>query len=87
MNLVSVLVAPAIVAMSVGAGANDRLRYSIAGGAVLVIIVAVWFSKRRTVALDTYDPGATSPPPAAIEPAPTVDQPARDVEPRKSRTT
>ncbi|MGH3337469.1 MAG: sodium/proton-translocating pyrophosphatase, partial [Propionibacteriaceae bacterium] len=43
MNLVSVLVAPAIVAMSVGAEANDRLRYSIAAGAVVVIVGAVWF--------------------------------------------
>jgi K(+)-stimulated pyrophosphate-energized sodium pump len=76
MNLVSVLVAPAIVAMSVGAEANDRLRYSIAGGATLVIVVAVWFSKRRAVALDSYDPGATAPPATAIEPVPTIDAPA-----------
>jgi K(+)-stimulated pyrophosphate-energized sodium pump len=76
MNLVSVLVAPAIVAMSVGAEANDRLRYSIAGGATLVIVVAVWFSKRRAVALDSHDPGATAPPATAIEPVPTIDAPA-----------
>jgi K(+)-stimulated pyrophosphate-energized sodium pump len=87
MNLVSVLVAPAIVAMSVGADANDQLRYSIAGGAALVIVVAVWFSKRRTVALDSYDPGARIPPPTAIEPASTVDEPAEQPTPRKSRTT
>jgi K(+)-stimulated pyrophosphate-energized sodium pump len=87
MNLVSVLVAPAIVAMSVGADANDRLRYSIAGGAALVIVVAVWFSKRRTVALDSYDPGARIPPPTAIEPASKVDEPAEQPTPRKSRTT
>jgi K(+)-stimulated pyrophosphate-energized sodium pump len=87
MNLVSVLVAPAIVAMSVGAEANDRLRYSIAGGAVLVIMAAVWFSKRRPVALDSYDPGATGPPPSAIEPAPTIDQPAEQTSARKSTTS
>jgi hypothetical protein len=63
------------------------LRYSIAGGAVLVIMVAVWFSKRRTVALDSYDPGATGPPPSAIEPAPTIDQPAEQTSARKSTTS
>jgi K(+)-stimulated pyrophosphate-energized sodium pump len=87
MNLVSVLVAPAIVAMSVGADANDRLRYAIAGGATLVIVVAVWFSKRKTVALDSYDAGRAAPPPAAIEPAPTIEGPAEPTATRKSPTT
>ena len=61
MNLVSVLVAPAIVAMSVGDDANDALRYSIAVGAVLVIVGAVWFSKRRAVALDAGGSGEAEP--------------------------
>ncbi|HJU98379.1 MAG TPA: sodium-translocating pyrophosphatase [Jiangellaceae bacterium] len=61
MNLVSVLVAPAIVAMSVGDEANDALRYSIAVGAALVIVGAVWFSKRRAVALDAGGSGEAEP--------------------------
>ncbi|HEU0213945.1 MAG TPA: sodium-translocating pyrophosphatase [Jiangellaceae bacterium] len=61
MNLVSVLVAPAIVAMSVGDDANDALRYSIAVGAALVIVGAVWFSKRRAVALDAGGSGEAEP--------------------------
>jgi K(+)-stimulated pyrophosphate-energized sodium pump len=61
MNLVSVLVAPAIVAMSVGDDANDALRYSIAVGAALVIVGAVWFSKRRTVAVDAGGSGEAEP--------------------------
>jgi K(+)-stimulated pyrophosphate-energized sodium pump len=61
MNLVSVLVAPAIVAMSVGDDANDALRYSIAVGAALVIVGAVWFSKRRTVALGAGGSGEAEP--------------------------
>jgi K(+)-stimulated pyrophosphate-energized sodium pump len=61
MNLVSVLVAPAIVAMSVGDDANDALRYSLAIGAALVIVGAVWFSKRRPVALDAGDTGDSEP--------------------------
>ncbi|HET6729960.1 MAG TPA: sodium-translocating pyrophosphatase [Jiangellaceae bacterium] len=61
MNLVSVLVAPAIVAMSVGDDANDVLRYSLAIGAALVIVGAVWFSKRRPVALDSGDTGDSEP--------------------------
>jgi K(+)-stimulated pyrophosphate-energized sodium pump len=61
MNLVSVLVAPAIVIMSVGDDANDALRYSLAIGAALVIVGAVWFSKRRPVALDAGGSGETEP--------------------------
>ncbi|MGH8839641.1 MAG: sodium-translocating pyrophosphatase [Jiangellaceae bacterium] len=61
MNLVSVLVAPAIVAVSVGDDANDALRYSLAIGAALVIVGAVWFSKRRPVALDAGDTGDSEP--------------------------
>jgi hypothetical protein len=73
--------------MSVGADANDRLRYAIAGGAALVIVVAVWFSKRKTVALDPSDAGRAAPPPAAIEPAPTIEGPAEPTATRKSPTT
>jgi len=52
MNLVSVLVAPAIVTVSVGEGANDTLRYGIALTAVVVVVAAVVVSKRRPVAIE-----------------------------------
>jgi len=58
MNLVSVLVAPVIVSMSVGDDANDGLRITIAIVAALIVVVAVWVSKRRPIALDS---GETEP--------------------------
>jgi K(+)-stimulated pyrophosphate-energized sodium pump len=48
MNLVSVLIAPAIVAMSVGSGANPVVRLTIAAVAVAIIVAAVVVTKRRT---------------------------------------
>lgn len=56
MNLVSVLIAPAIVSMSVGADANDGLRYTIALVAVAIIVGAVWFSKRRSAIIGEDEP-------------------------------
>jgi K(+)-stimulated pyrophosphate-energized sodium pump len=53
MNLVSVLIAPAIVTFSVGSSASGVWRTVIALIAVVVIVVAVVVSKRRTSALDT----------------------------------
>src|SRR6476620_1249239 len=49
MNLVSVLIAPAIVAFSVGNGANTGIRLAIAAVAVAIIVVAVVISKRRSI--------------------------------------
>ncbi|GLZ32960.1 K(+)-insensitive pyrophosphate-energized proton pump [Lentzea sp. NBRC 105346] len=51
MNLVSVLIAPAIVAFTVGDGANDAIRFIIAAVAAIVIIGAVTVSKRRGTAI------------------------------------
>jgi K(+)-stimulated pyrophosphate-energized sodium pump len=59
MNLVSVLIAPAIVAFSVGASASTVLRIVIALVAVAVIVVAVVISKRRPTAIE--DTPADSP--------------------------
>ena len=47
MNLVSVLIAPAIVAFSVGSGANPAVRLAIAAVAVVIIVAAVVVTKRR----------------------------------------
>jgi K(+)-stimulated pyrophosphate-energized sodium pump len=49
MNLVALIIAPAVVALSVGEDANTGLRVVIALGAVLVIVISVVISKRRSV--------------------------------------
>jgi K(+)-stimulated pyrophosphate-energized sodium pump len=49
MNLVAVLIAPAIVQLTVGEHASSPLRYGIAGGASLIIVIAIVITKRRTV--------------------------------------
>ncbi len=51
MNLVALLIAPAIVAMSVGDGANTALRWVIALAAFAIIVAAVWVSKQRDLAI------------------------------------
>jgi len=53
MNLVSVLIAPAVVALSVGAGANTAVRVTIAIVAAAIIVVAVYVSKRRQIAISS----------------------------------
>ncbi len=63
MNLVSVLIAPAIVTMSVGSDQNDALRYTIAIIATAIIVGSVWFSKRRSAVIGDDEPateGASS---------------------------
>ena len=51
MNLVALLIAPAIVTMSLGASANTTLRWAIALVAAAIVIVAVVISKRRPIAV------------------------------------
>ncbi|MFE9402211.1 sodium-translocating pyrophosphatase [Streptomyces sp. NPDC006530] len=51
MNLVALLIAPAIVKFSYGDDANPAVRGIVAGFAILVIIGAVYVSKRRSVAV------------------------------------
>ncbi len=51
MNLVALLIAPAIVTMSVGDDANPLLRWSIAMVSAAIIVGAVWVSKRRGLAI------------------------------------
>jgi K(+)-stimulated pyrophosphate-energized sodium pump len=55
MNLVSLLIAPAVVAMSVGTEENDPLRIGIAAVAALIIAGAVYISKRRSIAIGDVD--------------------------------
>ncbi|MGN6331938.1 MAG: sodium-translocating pyrophosphatase [Motilibacteraceae bacterium] len=51
MNLVSVLIAPAVVQLSVGDNANTAVRIIISLVAVAIIIGSVVFSKRQSVAI------------------------------------
>ncbi|HVE28417.1 MAG TPA: sodium-translocating pyrophosphatase [Sporichthya sp.] len=51
MNLVSLLIAPAVVKLTVGSDENDALRISIAAVALLIIIGAVVNSKRKSIAV------------------------------------
>ena len=51
MNLVSLLIAPAIVSLSIGDDASDVVRILIALGAAAVIVGAVYVSKRRSIAV------------------------------------
>jgi K(+)-stimulated pyrophosphate-energized sodium pump len=52
MNLVSLLIAPAVVQLSIGNDANAGLRWVIAIAAVAVVVGAVVFSKRRAVTVE-----------------------------------
>ncbi len=60
MNLVALLIAPAVVGLSVGAGANTLLRWGIAIGAVLIVVGAVIVSKRRPIAVGSEQPTSSS---------------------------
>jgi K(+)-stimulated pyrophosphate-energized sodium pump len=62
MNLVSLLIAPAIVSLSIGKDANTGIRMVISLAAVAVIIVAVVLSKRRSIAVAEEPDTATAPP-------------------------
>jgi K(+)-stimulated pyrophosphate-energized sodium pump len=50
MNLVSLLIAPAVILYSTGSDANTALRITIAVVAALIVVTAVTISKRRPVA-------------------------------------
>jgi K(+)-stimulated pyrophosphate-energized sodium pump len=64
MNLVSVLIAPAVVALSIGPSANPAIRIPIAVVAFLGIAVAVYVSKRRSTAI--ADSNTDAPTPASV---------------------
>ena len=49
MNLVSVLIAPAIVTLTVGTGANPMIRWAIALTALAIVVVAVTISRNREI--------------------------------------
>ncbi|HEX2175564.1 MAG TPA: sodium-translocating pyrophosphatase [Nocardioidaceae bacterium] len=55
MNLVSLLIAPSVIALSIGEDANDPVRIAIAVVAALIIAAAIYISKRRSVAIGDVD--------------------------------
>jgi K(+)-stimulated pyrophosphate-energized sodium pump len=57
MNLVSLLIAPAVVTYSVGDDANKAVTIPIAVVAALVIVAAVAFSKRKPIAVSDAEAG------------------------------
>jgi K(+)-stimulated pyrophosphate-energized sodium pump len=60
MNLVSLLIAPAVVTYGIGADADKAVTIPIAVGAALVVVVAVAFSKRKPIAIsagESDEPG------------------------------
>ena len=61
MNLVSVLIAPAIVSLTVGASASPAMRYGIAAVAFVIVIAAVAYSKSKDIAIgNDSDPDSAS---------------------------
>jgi K(+)-stimulated pyrophosphate-energized sodium pump len=60
MNLVSVLIAPAVVQLSNGSSGQTALRYAIALVAVVVIVTVVTISKRRASVLHDDDVPGTA---------------------------
>jgi len=61
MNLVSVLIAPAIVTLTVGSGANSVVRYGIALAALAIVMVAVIISRSREIGIGVDSDGDASP--------------------------
>lgn len=55
MNLVALLIAPAVVKFSYGVDANPAVRIVVAGVSIVVIVAAVYISKRRGVAMGGAD--------------------------------
>jgi hypothetical protein len=54
MNLVSLLILPAVISLQ-----HNNIRYVLAGGALVILLIAIMFSKRDTGSLvGTPDTGA-----------------------------
>jgi K(+)-stimulated pyrophosphate-energized sodium pump len=62
MNLVALLIAPAVVKFSYGVDANLAVRIPVAVAAVVIIIVAVYISKRRGIAMGDDEEGGDGDP-------------------------
>ena len=67
MNLVAVLIAPAVVTLSVGAEANPAVRIIIAVVALIAIAIAVYVSKRRSTSIADSNTDSDSDTPASVQ--------------------
>jgi K(+)-stimulated pyrophosphate-energized sodium pump len=56
MNLVALLIAPAVVSLNIGVDANDPARIAIAVAAALVVAGAVVWSKRKPISMGEPSP-------------------------------
>ncbi|WP_117214540.1 sodium-translocating pyrophosphatase [Allorhizocola rhizosphaerae] len=61
MNLVSLLIAPAVVAWTYGTDANTGLRVTVALVAAAIIVAAVVFSKRKPITVSAHDETPSQP--------------------------
>ena len=80
MNLVSLLIAPAVVAMSPLSTTPSAVRYIVAGAAVVIIVVMVTISTRREVAIAS--PPDDEEPPSQLEAPDAVEVPIEQTEPK-----
>jgi len=69
MNLVSLLIAPAIVTLTVGDGANTLVRWGIAIVAFVIVAVAVTVSRNREISFGGDDGDGDAEPLTVAEPA------------------
>jgi K(+)-stimulated pyrophosphate-energized sodium pump len=69
MNLVSVLIAPAIVTLTVGSGANNVIRWGIALTALVIVVIAVAISRSREIGIGVDGDGNGDAKLAVQEPA------------------
>jgi K(+)-stimulated pyrophosphate-energized sodium pump len=88
MNLVSLLIVAAVVNLTYGDGENDAVRIIIALLAFAGIVVAVYVSKQRSVAIGDDDATTTPPtgggpvdPVGAAQPVQPVDPPTEPMQP------
>src|SRR5512132_1093674 len=59
MNLVSVLIAPAIVTLTIGEGASTPIRYGIAAVAFVIVVSAVAYAKSKDIGIGgDHGPGS-----------------------------
>ena len=61
MNLVSLLIAPAIVTLTVGDGTSAPIRWGIASAALVIVVGAVAVSRSREIAIGGDDDGDVEP--------------------------
>jgi K(+)-stimulated pyrophosphate-energized sodium pump len=69
MNLVSLLIAPAIVTLSVGSGASTAIRWAISLTALAIVVVAVAISRSREIGIGVDEDGDGDSKVVAQEPA------------------